>query len=70
MCVCVRESKGERESCILLQVIAKTRFPRWKKSFDIIVPRPMTTTQHRTLKVTIYNWDKFTHNHFMGQVSE
>jgi RAS protein activator-like 1 len=49
-------------------VIAKTRFPRWKKSFDICIPRPMVTTQHKTLKVTIYNWDKFTHNHFMGQI--
>lgn len=49
-------------------VIAKTRFPRWKKSFDISIPRPMTTTQHRTLNVTIYNWDKFAHNHFMGQI--
>ena len=30
----------------------------------------MVTRQHKTLKVTIYNWDKFTHNHFMGQVRE
>ncbi|CAI8015268.1 RasGAP-activating-like protein 1 [Geodia barretti] len=28
----------------------------------------MVTRQHKTLKVTIYNWDKFTHNHFMGQI--
>lgn len=47
-------------------MVQKTRFPRWKKTFELTVPKD--SYDSKVVKIVVYNFDKFTHNHFMGQV--
>ncbi len=54
----------------LPQVMTKTRFPRWRKTFDIPFPKPLVELKERMVKIVVYDWDKFLHNKFMGEVSE
>lgn len=51
------------------QVMTKTRFPRWRKTFDIPFPKRLVELEERIVKIVVYDWDKFLHNKFMGEVS-
>ena len=51
---------------ICLQVMSKTRFPRWHKTFELTMPKVLT---EQMLKIVVYNRDKFLQDKFMGQVS-
>lgn len=51
------------------QVIQKTRFPRWKKSFDLNVPRSFSDPDSKSLIIVVYDFDRLAHNKFMGQAS-
>jgi Ca2+-dependent lipid-binding protein len=44
--------------------MTKTRFPRWKKTFDLTVPNNLSDP----LKIIVYDKDKFLQDKFMGQV--
>ncbi|KAL5477805.1 hypothetical protein EMCRGX_G024652 [Ephydatia muelleri] len=50
------------------QVIQKTRFPRWKKTFEFMAPKPITEPANGMVVITVYNWDRLSQNQFMGQV--
>ena len=53
------------------QVMQKTRFPRWKKTFELMVPQTSQgagATAQTSVKVVVYNFDTFSQNQFMGQV--
>ena len=56
----------------LYQTIKKTRFPTWKESFDIPLIRAVNKENKMTiregLEITIWDWDRLSHNDFMGQV--
>ena len=49
-------------------VIQKTRFPRWKKSFDLNVPKHFSDHDSESLVIVVYDFDRLAHNKFMGQV--
>ena len=49
-------------------VIQKTRFPRWKKSFDLNVPKHFSDQESQSLVIVVYDFDRLAHNKFMGQV--
>ena len=51
------------------QVIQKTRFPRWKKSFDLNVPRVFADSDSKSLTIVVYDFNRLAHNKFLGQVS-
>ena len=52
------------------QVIPKTRFPRWKKTFELKMPQPSheVGAPPPSIKIVIYNFDTFSQNQFMGEV--
>ena len=50
-------------------VLRKTRFPRWNKTYEIPIKKPITDSNNRTLKVCIYNGEKFHHQRFLGEVT-
>ena len=49
-------------------VLRKTRFPRWNKTYEIPINRPISDPNNRTLKVCIYNGEKFHNQRFLGEV--
>ena len=52
------------------QVIPKTRFPRWKKTFELKMPQPSheAGAPPPSIKIIVYNFDTFSQNQFMGEV--
>ena len=54
----------------LAQVIPKTRFPRWKKTFELKMPQPSheAGAPPPSIKIIVYNFDTFSQNQFMGEV--
>ena len=51
-------------TCVCVQVMPKTRFPRWRKTFDLDMCKDRT----RPLKIVVFDRDKFLQDKFMGQV--
>lgn len=49
-------------------VLKKTRFPRWNKTYEIPIRQPLDDPDNRTVKITIFDNDKFGHDHFLGEV--
>jgi len=48
------------------QVIHKTRFPRWQKTFSICFEGPLTANS--IVEVVVWDKDSFSHDDFMGRV--
>ena len=57
---------GEKE--LSTPVLRKTRFPRWNKTYEIPIKRPITDPANRTLRIVLYDYDKFRSNEFLGEV--
>ena len=59
-------------SFVSSQTIKKTRFPTWKESFEIPLIQAVNSEQKMAvregLEITIWDWDRLSHNDFMGQV--
>ena len=55
-----------------MKTIKKTRFPTWKESFDIPLIQAVNADKKMAvregLEITIWDWDRLSHNDFMGQV--
>ena len=49
-------------------VLRKTRFPRWNKTYEIPIKKPIADPSNRTLRISLYDWDKFHHDKFQGEV--
>jgi len=47
----------------------KTRFPRWRKTFDFPFPKQLIDLEEKIAKIVVYDSEKFLHNKFMGEVS-
>ena len=49
-------------------VLRKTRFPRWNKTYEIPIKLPLEDPENRTVKITLYDWEKFHQDAFLGEV--
>uniref|UniRef100_A0A1X7U651 Ras GTPase-activating protein n=2 Tax=Amphimedon queenslandica TaxID=400682 RepID=A0A1X7U651_AMPQE len=48
--------------------LKKTRFPRWNKTYELPINRPLEEFDNRTVRITIYDSAKFHHDAFLGEV--
>ena len=49
-------------------VIRKTRFPHWNKTYEIPISRPLEDPDNRTVRIDIYDSEKFHQDAFLGEV--
>ena len=49
--------------------LRKTRFPRWNKTYELPINRPLEDFDNRTVRITIYDSEKFHQDAFLGEVS-
>jgi RAS protein activator-like 1 len=49
-------------------VVRKTRFPHWNKTYEMPINRPLDEPDNRTVKVSIFDSEKFHHDAFLGEV--
>ncbi|XP_078680430.1 rasGAP-activating-like protein 1 [Branchiostoma floridae x Branchiostoma belcheri] len=47
------------------QVIKRTRFPKWKETFDFTIPTKLV--ESATLQFTVWDWEKQGNHDFLGQ---
>ena len=50
------------------QVLRKTRFPRWNKTYELPIKKPLDNPANRTVKIVVNDWDKFHSSDFLGEV--
>lgn len=51
-------------------MLRKTRFPRWNKTYEIPIKLPLEDPENRTVRITLYDWEKFHQDAFLGEVRE